>query len=109
MFNRIINIIFLFSFFSLATFAEVDIDQWQDSDKTYRDLIDEGFEVKAYDINTITSESGHLLMFFVIVLQKNREVYECHEYQTLDNSMQTIDMSLVCRQLVQPYKKGIGT
>ena len=109
MFNRFISIIFLFSFFSLATLAEVDIDQWQDSDKTYRDLIDEGFEVKAYDINTIASENGHLLMFFVMVLQKNREVYECQEYQTLDNSMKTIDMNFVCRQLVQPYKKGIGT
>ena len=27
----------------------------------------------------------------------------------LDNAMKTIDMSLVCRRLVQPYKKGIGT
>ena len=89
--------------------AEVDIDQWQDSKKTYKNLIDEGFEIKAYDMNTIPIENGYLLMFFVTVLQKNKEVYECQEYQTLDNSMKTIDMSLVCRRLVKPYQKGIGT
>ena len=109
MLNRIISIIFLSSFINLSSMAEVDIDQWQDSEKTYRNLIDEGFEVKAYDMNTISIESGYLLMFFVTVLQKNKEVYECQEYQTLDNAMKTIDMSLVCRRLVQPYKKGIGT
>ena len=109
MLNRFVGIILLLSFFSLPTLAEIDIDQWQDSEKTYRNLIDEGFEVKAYDMNTIPIESGHLLMFFVTVLQKNKEVYECQEYQTLDNSMKTIDMSLICRRLVQPYKKGIGT
>ena len=47
-------------------------------------------------------------MFFVTVLQKNKEVYECQEYQTLDQSMETIDMNFVCRKLVQPYKIGIG-
>ena len=109
MFNRIISIIFLFSFFSLPILAEVDIDQWQDSDKTYKDLVEEGYEVKAYDINTITTESGLLLMFFVTVLQKKNEVYECQEYQTLDQSMKTIGMRFLCRKLVQPYKMGIGT
>ena len=109
MFNRMVSIILLSSFISFSSLAEVDIDQWQDSEKTYRNLIDEGFEVKAYDMNTIPTDSGHLLMFFVTVLQKNKEVYECQEYQTLDNSMKTIDMSLICRRLVQPYKKGIGT
>ena len=96
------------SFFSFLTLAEVDIDQWQDSDKTYNDLVNEGFEVKAYDINTITSENGLLLMFFVTVLQKDKKVYECQEYQTLDETMQTINLSFVCRKLVQPYKMGIG-
>ena len=109
MLNRIISIIFLFSFISYSSIAEVDIDQWQDSKKTYKNLIDEGFEIKAYDMNTIPIENGYLLMFFVTVLQKNKEVYECQEYQTLDNSMKTIDMSLVCRRLVKPYQKGIGT
>ena len=48
-------------------------------------------------------------MFFVTVLQKDKQVYECQEYQTLDITMQTIDMDFVCRKLVQPYKVGIGT
>ena len=48
-------------------------------------------------------------MFFVTVLQKDKEVYECQEYQTLDETMQTLDMRFVCRKLVQPYKMGIGT
>ena len=108
MFAKITSIVFIMSFFSFLTLAEVDIDQWQDSDKTYNDLVNEGFEVKAYDINTITSENGLLLMFFVTVLQKDKKVYECQEYQTLDETMQTINMSFVCRKLVQPYKMGIG-
>ena len=55
------------------------------------------------------SQNGYILMFFVTVLQKNNIVYECQEYQTLDETMQTLDMSLVCRKLVQPYKRGLGT
>ena len=109
MIQRIISVIFLFIFLSSSIFAEEDIDQWQDSDKTYKDLINEKFEVKGYDINTIKTENGLLLMFFVTVLQKNTEIYECQEYQTLDQSMQTLDLSFVCRKLIQPYKKGIGT
>ena len=54
MFIRIINIVFIFSFISFTTLADADIDQWQDNDKTYSDLVKEGFEVKAYDMNTIT-------------------------------------------------------
>jgi len=42
-------------------------------------------------------------------LQNDSEVYECQEYQTLDETMETLDMSLVCRQLVQPYERGVGT
>ena len=109
MFIRITSIVFIFSFFSFVILADAEIDQWQDSDKTYSDLIEDGFEVKAYDINTITAENGILLMFFVTVLQKNKEVYECQEYQTLDEIMRTINMSFVCRKLVQPYKMGVGT
>ena len=108
MFIRIINIIIIIIFFSTFGLADVDIDQWQDSDKTYNDLISDGFEVKAYNINTINNENGFFLMFFVTVLQKDKEVYECQEYQTLDETMQTIDLNFVCRKLVQPYKVGIG-
>ena len=95
-------------FLSLPVFAESDIDQWQDSDKTYKDLIEEGFEVKAYDTSTLKTASGLILMFFVTVLQKDKEVYECQEYQTIDESLQTLDLSFVCRKIVQPYKTGVG-
>ena len=104
---------FLFFIFLLfvnsVLYAESDIDQWEDSEKTYKDLIDEGFEVKAYDTSTLKTESGLILMFFVTVLQKNREVYECQEYQTVDENLQTLDLSFVCREITQPYKIGIGT
>ena len=104
---------FLFFIFLLfvnsALYAEPDIDQWEDSEKTYKDLIDEGFEVKAYDTSTLKTERGLILMFFVTVLQKNKEVYECQEYQTVDGNLQTLDLSFVCRKLTQPYKRGIGT
>ena len=100
-------IFFLFINFSLH--ADSNIDQWQDSDKTYKDLIDEGFEVKAYDTSTLKTESGLILLFFVTVLQKDKEVYECQEYQTLDATLETIDLFFQCRKIAQPYKIGIGT
>ena len=108
MMNRFIPIIFLI-FFSTSILAENNIDQWIDSEKTYKDLIEEGFEVKAYDTNTINAEGGLIILLFITVLQKKEEIYECQEYQTLDSSMKTLDMSLVCRELSQPYQRGIGT
>ena len=99
----------LFFVLSLPVFAEIEIDQWKDSDKTYYDLIQEGFEVKAYNITNINTKKDYIFMFFVTVLQKNTQVYECQEYQTLDINMQTLDMNFVCRKLVQPYKRGLGT
>lgn len=108
MMNRFIPIIFLI-FFSTSIFAENNIDQWIDSEKTYKDLIEEGFEVKAYDTNTINVEDGLIILLFITVLQKEKEIYECQEYQTLDSGMKTLDLSLVCRELSQPYQRGIGT
>ena len=99
----------IYFFLSITVFADADIDQWQDSEKTYYDLIQEGFMVKAYDTSKIETEKGYLFMFFVTVLQKESQVYECQEYQTLDGNMQTLDMTFVCRKLVQPYKRGFGT
>ena len=98
----------LCDFLCFPVLAETNIDQWQDSDKTYYDLIQEGFQVKAYDITNIEVQNDYIFMFFVTVLQKSNMVYECQEYQTLDANMQTIEMSFVCRQLVQPYQKGLG-
>ena len=108
MMNKFILIIFLI-FFSTSIFAENDIEQWTDSKKTYKDLIEEGFEVKAYDTNTVNAEGGLIILLFITVLQKEKEIYECQEYQTLDSGMKTLDMSLVCRELSQPYQRGIGT
>ena len=99
-------LLFLLSF---PVVAETEIDQWKDSDKTYYDLIQEGFEIKAYDITNIEVKNGYIFMFFVTVLQKENFVYECQEYQTLDTNMQTLDMTFVCRKLAQPYTKGLGT
>ena len=108
MIHKFLFFIFLL-FVNSALYAEQDIDQWKDSKKTYMDLIDEGFEVKAYDTSTLKTENGLILMFFVTVLQKNREVYECQEYQTVDENLQTLDLSFICRKITQPYKIGIGT
>ena len=96
-------------FLNFPVFAEANTDQWDESDKTYYDLVNEGFEVKAYDITNINVQNGYMFMFFVTVLQKNNLIYECQEYQTLDLNMQTIDINFVCRKLVQPYKRGLGT
>ena len=108
MIYKLLFFIFLL-FVSFVLYAEPDIDQWEDSEKTYKDLIDDGFEVKSYDTSTLKTNSGLILMFFVTVLQKNKEVYECQEYQTVDENLQTLDLSFVCRKITQPYKIGIGT
>ena len=102
-------ILFIFIFLSGLVKAESDIDQWIDSQKTYKDLINEGFEVKSYDTTTINAQGGIIIILFVAVLQKNTDVFECQEYQTLDGNMQTLDLSIVCRELTQPYQRGVGT
>ena len=104
--------IFLFSvfiFFSNISFANPNIDQWLESEKSYKDLINEGFEVKSYAISDIEVGNGLTIILFVTVLQKDQEIYECQEYQTIDESVETLDMNLICKQLVQPYQRGIGT
>ena len=102
-------ILLLFVLLSGLAQAQSDIDQWKNSVKTYKDLISDGFEIKSYDITSINSNGDLTILLFVTVLQKNKEVFECQEYQTLDKDMNTLDMSLVCRELTQPYQKGIGT
>ena len=102
-------IFFILIFFNKNAIANPNADQCQDSNKSYKDLIEEEFEVIAYSMNTIETNSGLKILLFVTVLQKDSEVYECQEYQTLDESMETLDMSLVCRKLVQPYERGMGT
>ena len=95
--------------FSNSLIANPNIDQWLDSEKTYKDLINEGYEVKSYSINDIQTANGLMLLLFVTVLQKNDDLYECQEYQTMDQKLETLDMTLICKQLVQPYQRGVGT
>ena len=52
--------------------------------KSYKDLINEGYEVKSYSVNDIQTSNGLLLLLFVTVLQKDNNLYECQEYQTMD-------------------------
>ena len=104
--------IFLFSvflFFSNLSIANPNIDQWLQSEKSYKDLINEGFEVKSYAISDIEVGNDLTIILFVTVLQKDNEVYECQEYQTIDKNVETLDMNLICKELVQPYERGIGT
>tara|TARA_B100001250_G_C19599956_1_gene700169 strand:- start:536 stop:874 length:339 start_codon:yes stop_codon:yes gene_type:complete len=106
---NILLIFILLIFYSKIIFANPNTDQWIDSDKSYKDLVDEGFEVQGYAINTIEANNGIKLLLFVTVLQKKDDIYECQEYQTLDVTLETLDMQLVCKQLVQPYERGLGT
>ena len=107
--NIFLNKFFCLFFLFLSIQVKEESDQWKDSDKTYYDLIEEGFEVKAYDVSKIETADNYIFMLFVTVLQKNRLVYECHEYQTLDRNLLTLDIDFICRELSQPYKKGLGT
>ena len=95
--------------FSNSILANPNLDQWLDSEKTYKDLINEGYQVKSYSVNNINTVNGLILILFVTVLQKDNELYECQEYQTMDQNLETLDMTLICKQLVQPYQRGVGT
>ena len=105
-----LKIILILTIISLSgfSFAKTSLDQWEDSKKTYKDLIDEGFEIKSYDTVTIEPDGLLIILLFVTVLQKNNEVFECQEYQTLDKKMDTLNISIVCKKLVQPYQRGLG-
>lgn len=101
----IIVLIFLTSLVN----ANPNADQWMESDMSYKDLINKGFQIKGYAINTIETLNGLYVLLFVTVLQKEKEIYECQEYQTIDKSIETFDMQLICKELVQPYERGLGT
>ena len=107
-----ILIIIVSSFLLLLTnlsIANPNLDQWLESDKTYKDLINEGFVVKSYAISDIEVAGGLIIILFVTVLQKEKELYECQEYQTIDKNIETLDMNLICKELVQPYERGVDT
>ena len=103
-----LSVILIVSFTSLVN-ANPNTDQWLESEKTYKDLINEGFEVKSYAVNNIETANGLYILLFVTVLQKDNELYECQEYQTIDKMIETLDMTLICKELVQPYERGLGT
>ena len=100
---------FIFILFSNLSVANPNLDQWLETEKSYKDLINEGFQVKSYAISDLEISNGVKIILFVTVLQKDSELYECQEYQTIDQNMETLDMNLVCKELVQPYQRGIGT
>ena len=102
----IIVFIFLIPSFLLAN---PNSDQWVESDKSYKDLINEGFKVQGYAISNIQMANNLNILLFVTVLQKDNDIYECQEYQTIDKKIETLDMQLICKQLVQPYERGLGT
>jgi len=104
----VLAVIVVMAFTSFAN-ANPNTDQWLESEKTYKDLINEGFEIKSYAINDIETANGLYVLLFVTVLQKNNEIYECQEYQTIDKMIDTLDMTLICKELVQPYERGLGT
>ena len=107
--RKLIYIIIFIFFLSSLVNANPNIDQWVESDKTYKDLINEGFDVKSYAMNNIEAANGLYILLFVTVLQKDNEIYECQEYQTIDKAIETLNMTLICKELVQPYEKGLGT
>ena len=79
--------LFIFTFLLLISnnsFSETYMDQWKDTDESYLDLIDKGYQVKAYDMSNFKDKMGNMYMFFVTVLQKDKTVYECQEYQIFD-------------------------
>ena len=108
--KKLISFIFIiFLFIPQFSFGSPNLDQWLDTEKTYKDLIDDGYEVKSYSISDIKTANGLMLILFVTVLQKDKEIYECQEYQTIDKMIETFNMQLICKQLVQPYERGLGT
>ena len=69
-------IIFIFIFFyNTSVFADANTDQWKDSNLTYKDLIDLGFKVKAYDTTTITAGEGLIILFFVFSISFFTDLY----------------------------------
>ncbi len=108
--RKLVIFIFFINFiFSYSGLTNPNLDQWLDTEKTYKDLINEGYKVQSYSISDIQTTNGLMLLLFVTVLQKNDDLYECQEYQTMDQNLDTLDMTLICKQLVQPYQRGVGT
>ena len=74
---KIIFIILIFILSFKSSFADINNDQWKDSDKTYKDLIELGYDIKAYDATSLKTDEGITILIFVTVLKKEKNVYEC--------------------------------
>ena len=73
--KKLINIIFFILIISsFSTYANPNLDQWLETEKSYKDLINEGYEVKSYSISEIQTGSGLMLILFVTVLQKDKNL-----------------------------------
>ena len=73
--KKLIKIFFAILFLlSFNVSANPNLDQWLDSDKTYKDLINEGYVVKSYSISDIKTANGLMLLLFVTVLQKDNDI-----------------------------------
>ena len=74
--NALINLMFVLML-TLTNIASSDpnLDQWLDTEKTYKDLINEGYEVKSYSISDIQTSNGLMLLLFVTVLQKDNDIF----------------------------------
>ena len=57
--RKLLNFIFVFFLiYSSSAYTNPNLDQWLDTEKTYKDLISEGYEVKSYSISDIQINSG---------------------------------------------------
>ena len=66
--RKLINFIsIIILIFSTSIFANPNLDQWLDTEKTYKDLINNGYEVKSYSIIDIQTVNGLMLLLFVTV------------------------------------------
>ena len=67
MIQKLIFFIIL-SLFNISAFADENLDQWYDTDKTYFYLIQEGFEVKGYNSSTINDSIiiNNIIILYII-------------------------------------------
>ena len=66
-----IFIIFLLCLMSFSFVkADPNLDQWLDTEKTYKDLINEGFEVKSYTFNNVETANELYILLFILPISK---------------------------------------
>ena len=76
MVKRKLSFLFIFifcNFFTLILNANPNADQWMESDKTYKDLIDDGFEVNKESLERM-QDRAHRYCFIANSLSESVEV-----------------------------------